>query len=187
MEPSPAPSPFAVSFCLQHCVLHSSSTSTQTSPEGRCIFQPKFGTDRIYYICIEAEWKGKRSFRVKWLQPVLLLPNTSPCSQFRFSWRFALKTHSAFLFFESTLCTAFFFSFYYLNHPLFRNCWSLETNFHAYFKEFAVLCVRAACEQRRPWGMGLGTAGRGWQLVALAVPMRGTVSFTVLSFAGLGV
>lgn len=111
MEPSPAPSPFAVSFCLQHCVLHSSSTSTQTSPEGRCIFQPKFGTDRIYYICIEAEWKGKRSFRVKWLQPVLLLPNTSPCSQFRFSWRFVLKTHSAFLFFESTLCTAFFFLF----------------------------------------------------------------------------
>lgn len=42
---------------------------------------------------------------------------------------------------ESTLCATFFFLsfffFYYLKHPLFRNCWSLETNFHAYFKEFA--------------------------------------------------
>lgn len=31
----------------------------------------------------------------------------------------------------------FFFYYYYLKHPLFRNCWSLETNFRAYFEEFA--------------------------------------------------
>lgn len=112
-EPSLVPSPFAVSFYLQPCVVHSSSASIQKSPKGRRVLQPKFCADRIYYICIEAEWKGKRSLGVKWLQLVLLLllPNVSPRSCFRFSWRFALKTCSAFLFFESTLCTAFFFLF----------------------------------------------------------------------------
>lgn len=54
---------------------------------------------------------------------------------------FLLRTCSTFFLFLSKnhfVChLLFLFFYYYLKHPLFRNCWSLETNFRAYFKEFA--------------------------------------------------
>jgi len=79
------------------------------------------------------------------LQPVVLGPRALPLCCFRFSWRSAWRTCSAFFFFffsfslESALYVTcfFFFYYYYLKHPLFRDCWSLETNFRAYFEEFA--------------------------------------------------
>lgn len=61
----------------------------------------------------------------------------SLCAVSGFLGDFLLRTCSTFFLFPSLSLAFSFFFYYYLKHPLFRNCWSLETNFRAYFKEFA--------------------------------------------------
>lgn len=124
---------------------------TQTSPEPGTFFSPNLAlTGSITSASRRnVKWRGAGEVRgVKGnevlLQQVVLGPCSLPLCCCRLSWRFVSRTCSTFSSFplQIPLCVSvalifFPFYYYYPKHPLLRNCWSLETNFHAYFQESA--------------------------------------------------